>query len=179
VGGLSPSNYGASVPRWGTAPPAVNEKDDHLVDEVLCADMVWFTGGPAYQWDSADVRYRINHPRVGNSQLPDAQNVLFGDGHVETKGREYYPTALTTSNYSLEFCAAPVGGFFYWGPTLSSTALGFQITYDPGTTTPTSPTGSGGSSPTSSTGGTTSGGTTTAPPPQIPTPIPGGGGLGS
>jgi prepilin-type N-terminal cleavage/methylation domain-containing protein len=176
VAGLTPKNYGKSGARWGTATPAVTEKDNFLSDEVVAADMVWYSGGASYQWDSADVRYRINHPRTGKLGLPDAQNILYGDGHVETKGRDYYPVALSTSNYSLEHAPAPVGGFFYWGPNLSSTTLGFVITYAPtAPTTPAAP--SSPAAPAAPAKPTTP--TTPAPAPVLPTPIPGGGGSGS
>jgi prepilin-type N-terminal cleavage/methylation domain-containing protein len=168
VAGLTPKNYGKSLARWGAGVPAVTEKDNFLCDEVIAADMVWFSGGASFQWDSADVRYRINHPRPGKQGLPDAQNILYGDGHVETKGRDYYPVALSTSNFSLAHAPAPVGGLFYWGPTLSSTTLGFVMPAPTPSPTP-APTPSPTPAPTPK----------PAPAPVLPTPIPGGGGVSS
>ena len=127
LGGITPSNYFKSAARWGTAVPAVNQKDPHLTDEFLAADTVFFTGGPSYQWDAATDRYQINHPRRTDNKIPDFQNILYGDGHVEGKGREWYPSALTTSNYSLCHAGSGIGGFMYWGPTLSSRPWGSTL----------------------------------------------------
>jgi len=122
-------NIGASIAHWGTMAPAITSSDNNVSTRVLAADMVFFTGGAAYDWDKKVPRYLINH-RKNDTTLPAFQNILYGDGHVEGRGPEYYPAKLDTGNwqgdssgdYSLAQCTMDatgkendVGGFFYWG----------------------------------------------------------------
>jgi len=89
--------------------------------KVLAADMVFFSGGPAFAWDLVQPRYQINHRRRNDPTRPGFQNILYADGHVDGKGPDYYPSPLNvTSNFSLQHATAPVGGFIYWGPTLAA-----------------------------------------------------------
>ena len=120
VGGLTATNYGRSVARWGRAVPAVKVQDRDLSGKVLAADTVFYTGGPLYLWDAVQPTYLINHRKWKDPTRPAFQNILYGDGHVEGKGSEYYPNALnTTNNFSLQHAKSPIGGFIYWGPKLA------------------------------------------------------------
>ncbi len=164
VGGMTSSNLGRSYARWGTAVPAVAQKDKFVSREILAADAVFYSGGGSYQWDSVGPRYIINHPINSVVGRVDFQNVLYGDGRVEGHGRDSFATTLTTSNYSLQFAQAPVGGFLYWGPDESNTWLGFDPKPTPTTPVPTpTPTPPKPPSP-------------PPPPPILPHPIPGGDG---
>jgi prepilin-type N-terminal cleavage/methylation domain-containing protein len=178
VGGLTDKNFGKSIARWGTAVPAVNQKDKYLPDCVLAADMVFFSGGSGYKWDSVMPRYLINHPKRNvKTPIPDFQNILYGDGHVEGKATDYYPSALTTSNYSMAQGSSPVGGFFYWGPTLSNSKLGFDqpLPVPPAPTpTPTPPPAPAPAPAPPPTPKPPTPAPPAPPPPALPSPIPGG-----
>lgn len=147
VAGLTTRNYGWSVAHWGSAVPGVKASDRSASQRIIAADMVFFTGGPGYAWDTVQLRYRINHRRRDDATRPAFQNILYADGHVEGKGAGYYPSALNTTNHSFAHAKSPIGGFLYWGPTLSGKPL--VTTYGPA-----------------------SSGAATTPPP-LPTPIPG------
>ena len=95
--------------------PAVTQYDQDLTHKVLAADEVWFSGGPAYPWDPYD-HYRINHPLASDPHRPAWQNILWGDGHVQGVGKDYYPDPLSVSNYSFQHYYN--GAFFYWGHQL-------------------------------------------------------------
>ncbi|HEX8913675.1 MAG TPA: type II secretion system protein [Humisphaera sp.] len=139
VGGLcySPSNLGKSTGRWGIAEPARTLFDKAPAEKILAADAVFYTGGPGYAWDAKYARrYQINHPAATDATKVDYQAILYADGHVQSQGREAYPTPLTTGNYSLRHDGGK-GAFFYWGPTVSYTP-GKRI--PPPTTAPTTPT---------------------------------------
>ena len=123
VAGLTTRNYGSSVAHWGSAVPAIKAGDRSAAQRVIAADMVFFTGGPGYTWDLVQLRYRINHRRLGDPIRPAFQNILYGDGHVEGKGADYYPTPLNTTNHSFAHAKSPVGGFLYWGPKQSGKPL--------------------------------------------------------
>lgn len=163
IGGMEKATIGKSVARWGSAVPAVTTKDRKLSECVLAADAVFFSGGAGYQWDAAAGRYIINHAIPSQPDRVDYQNVLYGDGHVEGHGRQDYPAALSTGNYSFLQASAPLGGFMYWGPTLSSTTLGFE------TPTPVTPAPAPSPAP-----GPKPPPPAPAPPPSIPGPIPPG-----
>jgi hypothetical protein len=119
VGGLTLKNVGKSTAHWavaGTATPAIRNNENDLVDKVLCADIVFYSGGPGNKWDTVGRRYIINHPNQTNAFLPDFQNLLYGDGHVEPKTKGDYGWALNTStNYSFRHANNGVGGYMYWG----------------------------------------------------------------
>ncbi len=122
VAGMTSNNRGRSTPRWGKAAPAVKNRDPKQATLVLAADLVFYSGGEGMDWDKTR-RYYINHERPGVQGLPDFQNILYADGHVEGKGRSYYgdKPLNTTDNFSLQHAPAPAGGFFYWGPMQSAT----------------------------------------------------------
>lgn len=114
VGGITQAVLQPSPPglaNWGDIQPAVKEGDSFGYKRILCADEIWFSGGPGYPWDWS-LRYRINHRRADDSNRPAWQNVLFADGHVQGFGKEYFPQPLTTSNYSMYHYSN--GAFFYW-----------------------------------------------------------------
>jgi prepilin-type N-terminal cleavage/methylation domain-containing protein len=123
LAGMTTRNHGWSVAHWGTAVPAIKAGDRSAATRLIAADMVFFTGGPGYVWDLVQLRYRINHRRLGDSTRPAFQNILYADGHVEGKGADYYPTALTTSNHSFAHAKSPIGGFLYWDPRQSGKPL--------------------------------------------------------
>ena len=58
-----------------------NEND--LVNKILAADTVFYTGSPGNKWDTVQYRYLINHPNRTQGFRPDFQNILHGDGHVD------------------------------------------------------------------------------------------------
>ncbi len=112
---------------WGNAPAAVFTKDGNIGTHVLAADMVFYSGGKSFGWDSLTTRYQINHPRrvsAVNSPLPDYQNVLYGDLRVKGHGQEAYTYPLNTATDSTANWAvvmdnnnngqSGLGGFFYW-----------------------------------------------------------------
>ena len=159
VGGLTTSNVGKSVARWvqaGTAIPAVRYNENDLVDKILAADAVFYSGGPGTKWDSVQRRYLINHPSSIDPKRPDFQNILYGDGHVEPRTIGDYKLALNTSNnYSFLHAGNGVGGFMYWGQTPPvPTPPAPPPTTPPPTTPPPPP-------------------QPPAPPPITPQPIPG------
>ena len=165
VAGLTAGNIGKSVQRWGLVPPAVRQNDKGAAKKVIAADMVFFTGGASFNWDKVQPRYQINHR--GKSNKPAFQNILYGDGHVDGKGPEYYPVPLNTSNnYSLLHARSPVGGFMYWGR------------YDEGAVPdpPVPPPAGGGGGGGGSGGSPPPPGPPAPPPPpaNIPSPIPAG-----
>jgi prepilin-type N-terminal cleavage/methylation domain-containing protein len=155
VAGLTSTNYGSSSARWGSAAPAVKAIDRGLSQRILAADMVFFTGGPAYLWDQVHQRYEINHPAMRDPKRPAYQNVLYGDGHVEGHGPEYWSKPLnTTTNYSLEHGSVKslVGGFIYWGPTQAGSVVvsnSTAVTTTTTTTTATTPAPTPAPAPTS------------------------------
>jgi prepilin-type N-terminal cleavage/methylation domain-containing protein len=137
VGGLTTRNYGSSLAHWGSAIPAVRANDRELSQRILAADMVFYTGGPGFSWDVAQLRYRINHRRASDPTRPAFQNILYGDGHVEGKGPDYYPEVLTTKNYSFAHAKSPTGGYLYWGPNQSGKPP--QTLFVPSTTSTSAP----------------------------------------
>lgn len=167
VGGLtsagnssSSSSILLSGQHWGTAVPAVTNHDSitggmvHNVSTtntqvghafsgagILAADNVFYTGGTGYSLTGeVQTNYIINHMRWNNPALPDFQNVLYADGHVEGHGTEEFPIALGIestpapgNNYSFvagpKTSLSPLGGFFYWGEGESQTTLDPLATY--------------------------------------------------
>lgn len=119
VGGMTTANVGKSTAHWaaaGTATPAVRSNENDLVDKILAADTVFYTGGPGNKWDTVQYRYLINHPNHTQGFRPDFQNILHGDGHVDALTASDYQWALNTStNYSLRHAGNGVGGYLYWG----------------------------------------------------------------
>lgn len=125
IAGITNANRGKSGKNWGIAEPAVKHNDRDSSTKILAADMVYYSGGSSTKWDKVRPRYMVNHARIDGAVVrPVFQNFLYGDGHVEGKGVEYFPTALNTSNnWSLLHCGSGVGGFFYWGPTMTDLVL--------------------------------------------------------
>jgi prepilin-type N-terminal cleavage/methylation domain-containing protein/prepilin-type processing-associated H-X9-DG protein len=163
VGGLTKAQIGKSAARWGRGVPAVTSKDNRLAELVLAADTVFYSGGASSKWDAAVGRYIINHPYPRDASRVDNQNVLYGDGHVEGHGRDFYPDPLSGSNYSLLQGPSPLAGFMYWGETLSNPNLGLDVPpYVPPPPAPPSPPNPNPAPP--------------PPPPQVPDPIPPGAG---
>ena len=160
VGGLERANIGKSTPRWGSAVPALTQKDRRLAECVLAADAVFYSGGAAMQWEAAAGRYIINHPVDGRPGFVDYQNVLYGDGHVGVRSRADYTVALGGS-WSLLMAPSPLGGYMYWGPQQSSGLLGFDQVAPPPNPTPPPPNPNPNPAP-------------PPPPPQLPGPIPPG-----
>ena len=102
----TPGLWDAQI-NWGSRVPAIRVNDKNLPRRVLAADEV-------FRWTTAH-RPRINHrSRTGDPDRPAWQNILFGDGHVEGLGREYFPQPLNTSNFSVGHFH-PNYGYFYWG----------------------------------------------------------------
>ena len=123
VGGLLTTNVGKSVQRWNECQPATKTNDSNSSQRTLAADMVFFTGGPGWQWDAIHARYDINHRESAHTKRPSFQNILYGDGHVEGKGASWYPQDLSTSNYSFAHAGSGLGGFMYWGRYLIEGAI--------------------------------------------------------
>jgi prepilin-type N-terminal cleavage/methylation domain-containing protein len=114
MGGLTTTNIGKSVQNWNECVPADRNNDANSSQRVLAADLVFYSGGAGWKWDTTHARYDINH-RGRLSKRPSFQNILYADGHVEGKGSDYYSQDLGTSNYSLAHSGSSVGGFLYWG----------------------------------------------------------------
>lgn len=123
-----PNNFYNSRPYWDTsrnypytsvATPAVRTNENDLVQKILAADQVFYTGGSGYKWDGVSRRWRINHTINYGSltyQKPAFQNILWGDGHVDALTDADYPNPLNTSNFAFEHVKNnAVGGFMYWG----------------------------------------------------------------
>lgn len=116
VGGISKeyfdappsSNRGAwdAQINWGSRAPAVRQNDRGLARRVLAADEV-------FRWTMNDP-VRTNHRDPRDPNRPAWQSILFGDGHVEGVGREYFPEPLSTTNFSVGHYH-PHYGYFYWG----------------------------------------------------------------
>jgi len=119
VGGLTEQTVahdfgGMPVANWRNKIPAVRQNDSNLAQRVLAADEVFIANSLDPVFIVVGSRpARINHPRSNDPKRPDFQNILFGDGHVEGMGREYYPDPLGTSNYSTFHWVN--GGYFFWG----------------------------------------------------------------
>ncbi|HEX8915081.1 MAG TPA: type II secretion system protein [Humisphaera sp.] len=161
VGGLEKAIIGKSTARWGSAVPAVTQKDRRLSECVLAADAVFYSGGASMQWDAAAGRYIINHPVAGRPGWVEYQNVLYGDGHVGVRSRADY-SAVLGGSWSMLMAPSPLGGYMYWGPSESSTLLGFdQVAPPPNPNPPPPPTPNPNPPP-------------PPPPPQLPGPIPPG-----
>src|SRR5690606_23880321 len=116
VGGLFDTNPGGTtgqrniamgLANWGKMIPAVKVSDRELSQRVLGADEV-------YRHPSGV--YRINHQVRGGSASnprPEFQNIVFGDGHVEGKGRASYARSDWTLYHSVVYWGG--GPWFYWG----------------------------------------------------------------
>jgi len=114
------TNVGKSKANWmnnNSAVPAVRNNENDLVDKILAADVVFYSGGGGYKWDIVGQRYLINHRYPLDTKRPDFQNILYGDGHVEPKtiGDYPYPLSTAATNYSFYHANNGVGGFMYWG----------------------------------------------------------------
>jgi prepilin-type N-terminal cleavage/methylation domain-containing protein len=153
------AGMGKSTARWGAGVPAITNKDRRLPECILACDTVFYSGGAAQKWDSTVGRYIINHPKPNNGTRVDYQNVLYGDGHIEGHGSDFFPDPLSTSNYSMLQGPTPLGGFIYWGETLSNPNLGLDVgPFVPPPPAPPSPPSPPSPPP---------------PPPQVPDPLPG------
>ncbi len=83
---------------WGNRPSAVRQSEKNVANHVLAADEVYYTDR-AEGTSMAAVggsKWRINHASKTDPLAPAFQNVLFGDGHVEGFGKEYYRTKTST-----------------------------------------------------------------------------------
>jgi hypothetical protein len=114
------TNVGKSTANWlnnQSAVPAQRNNENDLVDKILAADTVFYSGGPGNKWDTIGVRYQINHRYPLDTKRPDFQNILYGDGHVEPKtiGDYQYPLSAASTNYSFRHANNGVGGYMYWG----------------------------------------------------------------
>ncbi len=100
-------NLGWSAQNWGSLPPLRRFTDSNPAGRIMMADLV-FIGGSVYWGEDW-----INHP-TANPYLPDYQNIIYGDGHLEGKpGSRYYPAGLLWVEYSLAHSG--FSGLFYWG----------------------------------------------------------------
>ena len=113
VGGLTLANANANgTTSWGLVAPAVRQSDKYNYNRVLAADEVFFTNfTPRIGLGTSPVR--INHARRDDPTKVDFQNILYGDGHVQGYGREYYPNKIDGTNSSL----VSLQGWFYWSGT--------------------------------------------------------------
>ena len=91
---------------WGSKPPATRQNDKSLSRRVLAADEV-------FRWNMADP-LRTNHRDPSDRERPAFQNILYGDGHVEGVGKEYFVEIPNTSNFSVGHYH-PNYAYFYWG----------------------------------------------------------------
>jgi hypothetical protein len=123
VGGLDQANMANSFgsgacgkspyAHWGNVLPARRQDDSGLGQRILAADEVFM---PTGAWTGS---IYINHTIT--NQRPTFQNVLYGDGHVEGHGKQYWPVDLNTTDYSLQHYSD--GGMFFWNGTgIASTA---------------------------------------------------------
>lgn len=138
VGGLDQGNmipnWGPGKPNpmqasgyanWGNMLPARREDDPNLADRVLAADEVFWSGSSGTVWGSiTGTEYRINH--TTNGKRPTFQNVLFGDGHVEGRGKQYFQAdigpALGSDWSAFHFTGN--GAYFYWNGTGTASTAG-------------------------------------------------------
>jgi len=157
IAGLTTANKGKSGTNWGQAEPALKFSDRENFRKILAADMVFYSGNGT-KWSTQRPKYMINHRRGSNGTMPAMQNILYADGHVEGRGGEVYTTALNQSNnYSLLHAGSGVGGYFYWGPDLTTLVLNPPAPPPPPPTTPPPPPATPPKP---------------APPPILPTPLP-------
>lgn len=124
VGGLDQANmafnFGAGTANtspyahWGNVIPARRQDDPYLGDRILAADEVWWG---ALDWGGTN---RINHTL--DNKRPTFQNVLYGDGHVEGHGKQYWQADLTFNDYSIQHWSN--GALWYWNGTGTASTAG-------------------------------------------------------
>jgi len=82
--------------------PAVTMDSEHAMDRVIAADIVWQS-----QWS------HLPTTDAAVDEVPEYQNISWGDGHVEPRGEGYYEPPLDGSNYSLK-STHYADAFWYW-----------------------------------------------------------------
>lgn len=112
----SVSGYNSSG-TWYSPLPAVTDREQDPASHVLAADLVFFTGGSGWGWDLTQPRYVINHRDTKFAARPTWQNQLYGDGHVDALGPQYWNLDISTRTYSFYHSSSGSnsGGFLYWG----------------------------------------------------------------
>jgi type II secretory pathway pseudopilin PulG len=121
VGGVSLPRS-TSILNYGTKIPAVTLRDPGLANRVVVADTVFRGGGitrstvPGQYWPDDS---KINHRRISNYELPDIQNILWGDGRVTAKDWNSYvgdvDARLNCDNGDFSIRHWPNGGFWFFG----------------------------------------------------------------
>ncbi len=110
---------------WGNMLPARREDDARLPERVLAADEVFWSGSTGTVWGSiTGTEYRINH--TNNGRRPTFQNVLYGDGHVEGHGKQYFQADIgpgVGNDWSTLHWVGN-GAYFYWNGTGTASTAG-------------------------------------------------------
>jgi hypothetical protein len=125
VGGIDQANMAqsfglgisvkSSFAHWGNVLPARRQDDRGLSQRILAADEVWLDSDQFVTYGS-----RINHTK--NNLRPTFQNVLYGDGHVEGHGKQYWAADLNLTDFSLQHYTD--GALFYWNGTGTASTAG-------------------------------------------------------
>ena len=89
--------------------PAFKANEHDLELKVLACDEVYWSGAAYGDY------FNINHRASDDFRRPAAQNLLFGDGHVQTMGNTYYPGPINLLTFDFAHSQAP-GGMFWWQP---------------------------------------------------------------
>ncbi len=92
--------------------PARRGTDDDPMSGLLAADEVYWSG-PA-EWGGAN--YSINHVADDSPARPAFQNLVFADGHVESKGNAYYARPLDAGTIFGFEHGSGGRGRWYWEP---------------------------------------------------------------
>ena len=85
--------------------PANKTSDANVGDRIRALDCVLINGA------TPQVNHGVTQTATGFS--PTYANMLWGDGHAGSVGPNYYPSQLTTSNWSMKHWVN--GWYFYWG----------------------------------------------------------------
>ncbi len=109
--------------KGGKKIPPYNKKIKTPGSSILAADVVMYVP-PGTPWEKHienESGVYINHKGKGN--VPTAQTLVFGDGHTELRGSNFYTEPIENddpmrygSDASWSFASHSLGGG-YWGPT--------------------------------------------------------------
>ena len=122
------ADRGATRIGWTVNPAANNARDKALSERVLMADLIMYGGGPSYDYSDrfltnhveSNSSYSSNYTNNGGAYSgygykPDAQGILYGDGHCEFKDYTYYRDRIAVNSPSVMGVQSFSGGlFFYW-----------------------------------------------------------------
>ncbi len=111
TGTVNPDFY-----NWDRIAPLA-KRTRNATSAIIAADTVAYYSTATYP---APYPVVTNH-ESNNNGLPDRQNLLLGDGHVEVKGSSYYKEPVITEeghySRSYEYAYYDYGPFFWWEGT--------------------------------------------------------------